>query len=243
LDKLRIVLCDDNAAEAEKCYSLCREICTALEAAAEFKVYTSVHELLFDMDSTAFTALVNIFIIEPEGAFCALPGKLRKQGYDGIILYYSCATTMERYHQAFDYGAYNFLQKGADHTTISRFRAVFERCLRAVDDLERQVIVLACAGEYKQIPIKEIRYFEAAFDHTVSVVYGSERFRFPSTLRSLEERLRDRGFVRTHRSYIVAIDSILQLEPSELTLKGGDRIPVSRSYYSSLKATIERWRL
>lgn len=243
MNKLRIVLCDENPQEVEGYAKICRSICERSGVPMEMKTYTNGDDLLFDMKDDAFLALVNMIIVEPEGCFAAIPVTARKKGYDGLILYLSDSTKPERYHQAFDVDAYNFVQKGTEMKTLARFQAVFEKSINAAKQLERQYIVVSCAGEYKQIEVKEILYFEGSMEHMVRIEYTGGEFYFPSTLQKLEERLRDRGFARTHRSFIVAIDAIRQLDHNEIVMTNGRKIPVGRNYYSSLKSAVERWQL
>lgn len=243
MKKLRIVICDSNQQELEEYANICRSVCIKADIPIELKMYSNSEDLLFDMEDDAFCALVNIVIIDPENGFAAIPKTIRKSGYDGLILYLSHSTKSERYHQAFDAEAFNFMQKGNDAKTLARFQTIFETSLSAARQLERQYIVVSCAGEYKQIEIKDIYYFEGTMDHMVRIEYSGGFFHFPSTLQKLEERLRDHGFVRCHRSFIVSIDAVRQLEFKELTLNNGRKIPVSRSYYASLKSAMDRWQL
>jgi len=244
LDKLRIAICDENERDAEGYARICRTVCQNGNVPAELKIYTNNFDFMFDLGDDAFSTLLSILIVEPEGGFADSAIIAREKGYDGLILYLSHSTVPERYHQAFDAEAFNFVQKVTDSQTLARFQAVFSKALEAAKQLERQYIVLSCAGEYRQIEIRDIHCFEAAAAaHMIRVEYDGGSFDFPSTLQKLEERLRGRGFVRTHRSYIVAIQAVRRLEPNEVILSGDSKVPVSRSYYAALKSAMDRWEL
>ncbi|MCL2508301.1 MAG: LytTR family DNA-binding domain-containing protein [Oscillospiraceae bacterium] len=243
MDKLRIIICDENRVDLEGYAKICRSVCDRCGVPMELKLYSNPSELLFDMKDDVYLALVSIMIVEPEGIFASAPATVRKESYDGVILYLSHSTDPEHYHQAFDADAYNFVQKGYDAKNLTRFQSVFELSLQAAKQLERQYIVVSCAGEYKQIEVKDIYYFEGTTDHMVRVEYAGGSFNFPSTLQKLEERLRNRGFARTHRSFIVAVDAVHQVGSSELILNNGHKIPVGRNYYASLRSAVERWQL
>lgn len=243
MDKMRIVVCDADKKELEIYANICLKICESSGVASEIKLCSSIHELKFDMEDDAFIALVNIFIIEPGNGFETAPDEIRKAGYDGLIIYLSHSTMPQDYHHAFDMKAFNYLQKGADMKDLSRFREVFKESLQAAKDLERQYIVLNYAGEYKQILIKEIYYFESLPKHMIRVVYEKKDFVFPSTLKDIEESLRGHGFARCHTSFIVSIDTVQRLSYSEVTLNNGQTIPVGRNYLKNFKAAMERWRL
>lgn len=67
------------------------------------------------------------------------------------------------------------------------------------------------------------------------------------TLRSLEEMLAGNGFVRVHRSHIVNLDAVDNMEPSfngawEVILRDGSRVPMGRTYRRKLAESVgERW--
>ena len=243
MEKIRIVICDENKQDAEGYATICRSICERCDIPAEFKLYDNSNDFLFDLEDDTFCALMSLLIVEPEGGFAAIPATARKEGYDGLVLYLSQSSSPERYHQAFDAEAYNYLQKGTDTKTLTRFQMVFEKALQAAKHLERQYIVLSCAGEYKQIEVNDIYYFESAMEHMINVEYQEGSFKFPSTLNSLEERLSERGFVRTHRSYIVSLNAVDHFDFKELTLNNGRKIPVSHTYHAALKSAMAKWQI
>ena len=243
MEKMRIVICDENKAEADGYTTLCRTICDTVGIPVEIKAYTTVDEFLFDSENDAFASLVSILIVEPEGAFASIPVHFRKAGYDGLILYLSRSTKPQHWIQGYDVGAFNYVFKGADEKSLTRFHAVFKKAMDAAKQLVRQYIVLSSAGVYKQIEIKDIYFFESIMEHVICVQYQGGKFEFRSDIKKLEERLCGRGFVRTHRSYVVAIDAIHSVGFSELKLNDGRMIPIGRSYFSAMKETIEQWKL
>lgn len=66
---------------------------------------------------------------------------------------------------------------------------------------------------YRVLDTDEILYFEAS-DGDVHVVSEAGRFPTDFSLRSLEEKLDPDEFFRSHRSYIVRLDAIENIEPS-----------------------------
>lgn len=238
LEKIRIVIGDSNEQELAYYTTLCRKICEKQEMLAEIKTYVNSNELLYDMGNSSFLPLVSILLIKPEDGFEMAPVIARKRNFDGLILYFSSA--LDHCLQAFDIGAYNYLLKGADQESLNRFYMVFQKALKAASQLHRQYLVLSCAGEYKQIDINEIYYFKGATSRMISVEYEGGSFQFVSTLQALEERLRDRGFIRVHRSWLVSARAVRVLNSSELTLSNGEKIPITRNY-TELKAELGNW--
>lgn len=239
MDKMRVILCDAAETEAEAYANLCRDVLARDYILMEVKAYGNSEELLFHMENTAFSTQVSVLIVDPDHGAAAVPAAVRQSGYDGLILYLSHSASVEHFQQAFDVGAFNYVQKGSD----AAFEAVFIQALTAARQQPRQTIFVSRDGESRQIDVGSIDYFEAAADHMIRVAYAGGTFKFIDSLQNLESRLGDRGFVRAHRSFLVAVDAVRHLEYDELTLHDGQRIPVGRSYFARLKSTLGSWRL
>ncbi|MCB0748970.1 MAG: LytTR family transcriptional regulator DNA-binding domain-containing protein, partial [Ignavibacteriae bacterium] len=64
------------------------------------------------------------------------------------------------------------------------------------------------------------------------------------TMKYYEEHLDDNEFIRIHRSYIVNINEVKQVELFEkesykVKLKNGETLPVSRSGYNKIKEILK----
>jgi two-component system LytT family response regulator len=86
---------------------------------------------------------------------------------------------------------------------------------------------------------RDIDWVEASGKYVVLHV-GVEEHAVRESLRSLEKKLPSRQFRRAHRSSVVNIDSIKEIQPlfhgdSCLILKTGDRITLSRSFRDRFK--------
>lgn len=80
-------------------------------------------------------------------------------------------------------------------------------------------------GVTRFVPVADITYVEAQGDYArLHTPHGSHLVRVPLT--TLEEQWRSRGFVRIHRSRLVALGRIeeLRLDGGNLTVRIGDRI-------------------
>ncbi|MFE1883090.1 LytR/AlgR family response regulator transcription factor, partial [Streptomyces diastatochromogenes] len=92
------------------------------------------------------------------------------------------------------------------------------------------------------VSIADITYVEAQGDYArLHTPHGSHLVRIP--LSTLEEQWRSRGFVRIHRSRLVALGRIeeLRLEGGNLTVRIGDRIlAVSRRNARELRDLLAR---
>jgi two-component system, LytTR family, response regulator LytT len=107
---------------------------------------------------------------------------------------------------------------------------------------EPEAVPVELAGVTRFLPAAEVHYIEAQGDyarlHTAS---GSQLVRIPLTM--LEERWRDAGFVRVHRSHLVSLRHIeqLRLDSGRCTVRvGGTELPVSRRHTRELRDLLVR---
>lgn len=84
----------------------------------------------------------------------------------------------------------------------------------------------------RRIFYSEILYVKAN-DNYIQVQTGSEKFVLPVPLKTFEEKLAGKGFIRTHRSYLVNIQKIELVTPKSVYI-GEEEIPLSESYKSDL---------
>ncbi len=105
-----------------------------------------------------------------------------------------------------------------------------------------EVIPVELAGRTTMLPRSEVRWVEAQGDYArLHTAESSHLVRVP--LSVLAERWAEAGFVRIHRSYLVALPLIreLRLTGSGYVVRIGDReLPVSRRHTRELKDRLVR---
>jgi two-component system LytT family response regulator len=108
------------------------------------------------------------------------------------------------------------------------------------DIIER--VVVKTGSKIKVIPVQKIQYLEAQDDYVMIYTEDSKHLK-QATMNFFEAHLDPKQFIRVHRSYIVKIDQVVQLEPYEkdnyiAILKSGAKIKVSKSGMKNLKAML-----
>jgi|SRR6185295_5139653 len=110
----------------------------------------------------------------------------------------------------------------------------------AVESIERpeRFLVRKLGSEFL-VPAREIEWLEAA-ENYVNLHVRGRVYPLRSTMTAIQERLDPQRFVRVHRSYMVNLDFLAQIEPLEsgdarLVLKDGTHVPCSRRYRSQLR--------
>jgi two-component system LytT family response regulator len=100
-------------------------------------------------------------------------------------------------------------------------------------------LVVKSGGTTRFVRVVDIDWIEAAGVY-VNLHVGAKELLYRAALNELAEKLDPARFIRVHRSAIVNIESILQLEPIshgefEAVLKNGSRARVSRTYRALLE--------
>lgn len=105
------------------------------------------------------------------------------------------------------------------------------------EHLER--IVVKSGTKIKVIPVEKIIYLEAQDDYVMLYTDEGKHLK-QGTMKYFEDHLDASNYIRVHRSYIVRIDQVIQLEPYSkenfvLKLKNGTSLKVSRHGLKNLK--------
>ncbi|HVV22094.1 MAG TPA: LytTR family DNA-binding domain-containing protein [Pseudonocardiaceae bacterium] len=156
---------------------------------------------------------------------------------------------------AFDLGAVDYvlkplkqerLDKAVDRVLAKRVPAAAGGggAVVAPEPTDDEVIPVELAGTTKLVPRASVRWVEAQGDYArLHTADGSHLVRIP--LAQLEERWGEAGFVRIHRSFLVALSLITELKmgASGYTVVIGDNekeLPVSRRHTRQLKDRLVR---
>jgi two-component system LytT family response regulator len=171
-------------------------------------------------------------------------------------------TAYDRYAlRAFDVHALDYLLKPFDR---ERFRQALGRARQQLEriggDLERRLIALVkdlkpaqsrvdrfvvkSSGRVFFVRNDEIDWIEAAGNY-VKLHVGADSHLFRETMNSVEARLDPDLFFRIHRSHIVNIERIRELQPwfngeYVVFLKNGTRLTLSRGYREKLQERVGR---
>ena len=139
--------------------------------------------------------------------------------------------------QAFDVQAFHYIVKGI--TSTKKTKSILTNALNKAVEKEQEFILLKGIGEYRNIPIQSIYYFEV-FQRIITVHYdNNEQFEFYSSIGKLEITVLPKGFLRIHRSYIVSVPQIKTFNSTSLTLMNGKELPVGRKYLPNLKMAFQ----
>lgn len=103
-------------------------------------------------------------------------------------------------------------------------------------------LLIAEDSRARFVMLSDVEWIDAMHNHTI-LHSGGREHRARESISSLARRLDPWRFVRVHRSAIVNIDHVAELQPwfngdSVLIMRSGKRIRVGRTY----RAVLDRWR-
>ncbi len=131
----------------------------------------------------------------------------------------------------------------SDHEISVSMKAMKEM-LGGFNQNRNNRIITVCRDEkFYPVPIEKIKY-AFADDKRTYLITVSGKFTYKNTLHHLEEIL-PQNFIRTHRSYIVNINFIKDIEPMfngayQITILNDDNpVPLSRSHSKNFKEIIQ----
>lgn len=116
-------------------------------------------------------------------------------------------------------------------------RSSGDAAAEGLGDYSERFLVKMLGREFL-VPAADIDYAQAAGNY-VNLVVGGREYPLRSTMKGLVERLDPTRFRRVHRSFLVRIDRVAEIEPldsgdARLKLVDGTELPCSRSYRSGL---------
>ena len=160
--------------------------------------------------------------------------------------------------RAFDVHAVDYLLKPFDR---ERFRAALSRVreqhqlasarqklAQLLEERRRWTdrIEVKAEGRAVILRVAEIDWIDAAGNY-VKLHAGSETYTLRETMSRLEKRLDPRQFIRIHRSTIVNVERIRELEQQYhgdyvVVLREGQRLTLSRSYRDKMQQLLQTFR-
>jgi two-component system, LytTR family, response regulator len=146
--------------------------------------------------------------------------------------------------RAFEAGALDYLLKPFDN---ARFERALNRAKERIEqgkETPRKIerLVIKNAGQVLFQKISEIDWIEAA-DYYVCLHVGTKTHLLRRSMSDVDQELEQAAFCRIHRSAIVNLERVRQLEISEdggtdVVLNSGARLRLSRRYRKDLQARL-----
>jgi two-component system LytT family response regulator len=250
LERIKVVVVDDEAPARQRLFDLLRrdsQVGTLLEATDGQTAVDVIQEQLPDLVflDVQMPELDGLGVIDAIGA-ADMPLTVFVTAYDQHAIRAFEANALDYLLKPFSderfEGTMARVKTRLDERNLREFgQRVMKMVSAAPTGADRRWdrLVVKSGGSTRFVRVIDIDWIEAAGVYVNLHVAGKELL-YRTALNDLADRLDPRRFVRVHRSAIVNIESILQLEPIshgefDVVLKNGSRARVSRTYRAQLE--------
>lgn len=228
---MRLAICDDNPADLAHL--------TSLLPGHHITTYTSGESLLM-ADIVAYDYIF-LDVDMPGLSGFETAEKIRaKSPGTGLIFVTHQAEDM---HKGFKYRAFDYLIKPATPSHISQLLPRLQEVLASKAEALRNTypITLKHLHQTMLLPLGDVMYFESANQYIVAVT-ATAHYEFRGNMQQVAEDLAEKGFLRSHRSYLVNTRHVFKAWPGNIQLIGGKTIPIGRGFKKIVDLVLgRRW--
>lgn len=225
----RMAICDDNRADVIYLKSFVEKWAKKAEAALQIEYFSSAEAFLFQYEEDKSYDILFLDIEMGEMNGVELARKIRKENRLVQIIFIT--GYMEYIAEGYDVEALHYLLKPV---TAQKLNGVLDRAAERLKSKEK-VLCLELPGAVVRVALGEIRYLEVQRNYVT--VHGAEDYTVKKTLHELEKEL-DGSFCRTGRSYIVNLHFVKKITRTQVILKDGREIPLSRNCYEKVNRAV-----
>lgn len=139
--------------------------------------------------------------------------------------------------EAFEYQVTDFLPKPIQFSRLLKSVERAQGLNKTAAEEDQKDIYIRVDGRYIRLDLDNILYIESLGDY-VTFVTADKKHIVHSTLKNIDEKITSDDFLKVHRSYIINLTKIVDIEENNLVIK--DKvIPVSRAHKSTLMEKIK----
>lgn len=225
----RLAICDDNQADVIYLSSFLEKWAEKEEKALKIESFPSAEAFLFQYEEEKSFDILLLDIEMGDMNGIELARKIRRENHLVQIIFIT--GYMEYVAEGYDVEALHYLLKPV---TEEKLYGVLDRAAERLKSKEKE-LCLILPGSVTRIALCEIRYLEVRRNYVT--IHGAEDYTVKKTLNELEEEL-DGSFCRTGRSYIVNLHFVKKITRTQVILKDGREIPLSRNCYEKMNRAV-----
>ena len=219
---LSIAVCDDEVIECSNMARKIKDILEEMKIPCIIRQFRSGGELLQALESFDIVFL-DIIMQELDGMKTAQI--FREKGSDKILIFVS--SSREYVFEAYDVEAFQYLMKPVDERKL---KSVLQKAVFKTENHSQEFIIVSRERQKKKVFLDDIYYFE--IKGRIVDVHGAEGiFTYYEQIGELENKLRDKGFFRCHKSYLINLKHVDGYNRQEVILENGEKIVIAKRRY------------
>lgn len=235
---MHIAICDDEA----NIRNYLRQLIERQNQDCRITEFCSGEELLVyygqrDRKETIDILFLDITLQDMDGIAVArqIRGEMESQNkaiWGSLPLLIFVTGSPEYMHSAFSVHAFQYLVKPLNE---QEFQTVFAQALREYQYLtqtgqrERKEIQVKNKGQIRRVPADTVYYIESS-NRKVILYLQDERIEFYDKISELEQSLKP-DFFRIHKGYLINMQYVERYDRSEVLMKNGDCLLISKYKY------------
>ena len=228
----RFAVCDDSSADRAYVTALIEAWGCSRDILLQIEDYPSAEAFLFAYEGNETVDVLFLDIEMGDMSGVELAKRLRQMGAGLQIVFLT--GYMEYIAEGYDVEALHYLIKPVAQEKLG---AVLDRAVERLKTREN-VLLLSLHDGVVRLPLYEIRYLEVMKNYVT--LHAVEEYSVKRSLSELTKEL-DESFYRIHRSYIVNLRFVKRITRTEVTLKDGAALPLSRKLYDGLNQALIKY--
>ena len=219
---LSIAVCDDEVIECCNMAKRIKEIMEEMKMPCIIRQFQSGGELLQALESFDIVFL-DIIMQDLDGMKTAQA--FRKKASDKILIFVS--SSREYVFEAYDVEAFQYLLKPVDDRKLKN---VLQKAIVKTQSRSQEFIIVSRERQKKKLFLDDIYYFE--IKGRIVDAHGPEGiFTYYEQIGELENKIRDKGFFRCHKSYLINLKYVDGYSRKEVVLENGEKIVIAKRRY------------
>ena len=219
---LSIAVCDDEIMECCGMAGKIKEIMEELKTPCIIRQFDSGRKLLQAPESFDIVFL-DIMMCDIDGMKTAR--MLREKASDKLLIFVS--SSREYVFEAYDVEAFWYLLKPIDELKLKN---VLQKALLKTENRAQEFIIVSRERQKKKLFLDDIYYFEIR--GRIIDVHGNEGiFTYYEQIGGLENKLRDKGFFRCHKSCLINLKYVDVYNRQEVMLENGEKVMLAKRRY------------
>ncbi|MBD5394010.1 MAG: response regulator transcription factor [Lachnospiraceae bacterium] len=219
---LQVAVCDDEVIECCDMAKRIKEIMEDMKIECIIRQFQSGRELLQALESFDIVFL-DIIMQDLDGMKTAQI--FRKKAFDKMLVFVS--SSREYVFDAYDVEAFQYLLKPVDDKKLKR---VLQKAVLKTEKRPQEFIIVSRERQKVKLFLDDIYYFEIK-GRVVDVHETEGIFTYYEQIGELENKLRDKGFFRCHKSYLINLKYVDLYNRQEAILENGETIVIAKRRY------------